>query len=69
MDVKDIGNRQTVAAMIGTTPIYTVDFGQKLTAPGSWVGDIAAVPVPAAVWLFGSGLIGLLAIGRRRRQF
>ena len=26
----------------------------------------SAVPVPAAVWLFGSGLLGLLGIGRRR---
>jgi hypothetical protein len=26
----------------------------------------AVVPVPAAVWLFGSGLIGLLGIARRR---
>lgn len=25
-----------------------------------------AVPVPAAIWLFGSGLIGLVAVGRRR---
>ncbi|MGB5395914.1 MAG: VPLPA-CTERM sorting domain-containing protein, partial [Gammaproteobacteria bacterium] len=25
------------------------------------------VPVPAAVWLFGSGLIGLVAVGRRRK--
>lgn len=31
-------------------------------------GTLAAVPVPAAAWLFGSGLIGLLAVGRRRRQ-
>ena len=29
-----------------------------------WVG---AVPVPAAVWLFGSGLLGLVGIARRRR--
>lgn len=28
----------------------------------------APVPVPAAVWLFGSGLAGLLAIGRKRRR-
>lgn len=28
----------------------------------------SAVPVPAAVWLFGSGLIGLLGVVRRRRQ-
>jgi hypothetical protein len=27
----------------------------------------AAVPVPAAVWLFGSGLLGLVGIARRRR--
>jgi hypothetical protein len=27
--------------------------------------DIAPVPVPASVWLFGSGLLGLVAIGRR----
>jgi len=27
---------------------------------------LAAVPVPAAFWLFGSGMMGLLALGRRR---
>jgi len=25
------------------------------------------VPVPAAVWLFGSGLIGLIGIARRKK--
>lgn len=29
---------------------------------------INVIPIPAAVWLFGSGLIGLLAIARRRRN-
>ncbi len=29
-------------------------------------GDVGAVPVPAAVWLFGSGLIGLLGVAGRR---
>ena len=29
-----------------------------------WVG---AVPVPAAVWLFGSGLLGLVGIARRKK--
>ena len=28
---------------------------------------IGAVPVPAAVWLFGSGLIGMIAVSRRRK--
>ena len=30
------------------------------------IEDISAVPVPAAVWLFGSGLLGLCAAARRR---
>jgi len=28
--------------------------------------DLAPIPVPAAVWLFGSGLLGLVAVMRRR---
>ncbi len=30
------------------------------------LGSVAVVPVPAAVWLFGSGLIGLIGIARRK---
>lgn len=30
-------------------------------------GDVSAVPVPAAVWLFGSGLLGLIGVARRKR--
>lgn len=30
------------------------------------LGAITVVPVPAAAWLFGSGLIGLIGIARRR---
>ena len=36
------------------------------TLPGSDFGQ-TFVPVPAAVWLFGSGLLGLVAISRRRK--
>ncbi len=31
-------------------------------------GDVAAVPVPAAAWLFGSGLIGLLSFNRSKNK-
>ena len=30
-------------------------------------GTISAVPVPAAVWLFGSGLLGLAGMARRKK--
>ena len=36
---------------------------------GSGVADVApaAVPLPAAVWLFGSGLLGLVGMARRKK--
>ena len=30
-------------------------------------GKVGVVPVPAAVWLFGSGLLGLVGIARRKK--
>jgi len=36
------------------------------TFPGSDFGQ-AAVPVPAAAWLFGSGLVGLIGVARRKK--
>jgi len=29
-------------------------------------GDVSAVPVPAALWLFASGLIGLISVAKRK---
>jgi hypothetical protein len=43
-----------------------------LNADGSLLymtpGAVSAVPVPAAVWLFGSGLVGLIGISHRRKK-
>lgn len=47
----------------------------SMTPAGAWIGSdtsltsdwlFTAVPVPAAVWLFGSGLIGLVGFARRK---
>ena len=61
--------------------IWVLGDGTELFSPGSnlWnitfaginpelkiVVDVQAVPVPAAVWLFGSGLIGLAGLARRK---
>ena len=43
----------------------TDDYGNTATALTT--AEISAVPVPAAVWLFGSGLIGLVGIARRKK--
>ena len=43
---------------------YSISFGD---VTGQIQGvDLAPVPVPAAVWLFGSGLLGLAGVARRR---
>ncbi len=34
---------------------------------GAFSGSLSIVPVPPAVWLFGSGLIGLIGIARRKQ--
>jgi len=52
----------TISAFNGTD-ISMVD----ATAHGAINLSINAVPVPAAIWLFGSGLPGLIGIARRRK--
>lgn len=53
----------------GGVPMQNGPFtGQDPSWQGSIVsGSISAVPVPAAVWLFGSGLMGLVGVARRRK--
>jgi len=56
----DGDGRPGVAMNNGPFPGQTPSFQGVLTPQ--------AVPVPAAVWLFGSGLIGLVSVARRRRS-
>ncbi|MBT8347954.1 MAG: hypothetical protein KJP24_00695 [Sulfurovum sp.] len=49
----------------GFTPTAAV-WTFSTSSLSSYSLDITAVPVPAAVWLFGSGLLGLIGIARRK---
>lgn len=49
---------------------WATDGGNPTTFTNTYNGAVvnpAAVPVPAAIWLFGSGLAGLAGVARRRR--
>ncbi len=50
----------------GTGQVQSYILGNlELTADGT-LKTLSAVPLPAAVWLFASGLLGLAGVGRRR---
>lgn len=59
--------------------LLTTIYGPEFQSPGAWdldtartnmgvfmVRDYTVIPIPSAVWLFGSGLLGLVAIARRK---
>lgn len=50
----------------GTFSGVSLDISGASAVP-SLLGTTAPVPIPGAVWLFGSGLLGLAGLARRRR--
>ena len=58
-----IGDGAEVTSILLTFNDTTSDFALA----GALNPPPAVIPVPAAVWMFGSGLIGLVGIARRRR--
>ncbi len=63
-DITATGNTATVTAVSAAITTPSPAF------PGfhpAFNGTISAVPVPAAAWLFGSGLLGLVGVARRRK--
>jgi hypothetical protein len=69
----DLTNSKTFAG-IGSTPVYasvaavnTGFSGGSATVDGvTALFATTVVPVPATVWLFGSGLLGLFGVARRK---
>lgn len=55
----------TITAGSGDFPGFHPQFTGSLHKD---TGGTPAIPVPAAVWLMGSGLIGLVGVARRRRR-
>jgi len=47
---------------------FNANFDMTSVTMTNYTPTPSAVPVPAAVWLFGSGLVGLAGIARRRKQ-
>lgn len=45
---------------------FLVNDGDTILFSANSYAHVAAVPVPAAVWLLGSALVGLISVGRRR---
>jgi len=56
---------QVQSYILGTDITVTADGTLKVGSSGGNGGG-PQVPLPAAVWLFGSGLLGLFGVGRRR---
>ncbi|MDH5766608.1 MAG: hypothetical protein OEZ38_11390 [Gammaproteobacteria bacterium] len=46
---------------------YDSDFS-RISMGSALVRDLTVVPVPAAVWLFGSGLLGLVGLAKRKKS-
>jgi hypothetical protein len=66
-----VGAKQDLYGVTGnggsaTTKIQVYSLGQfQLSADGT-LSSVSSVPIPAALWLFGSGLLGLAGVGRRK---
>ena len=69
------GNNAATGTYDAVTGAYELTWGSYISGgafdgqTGYWKinGTASVVPVPAAVWLFGSGLLGLVGVARRRK--
>lgn len=63
--VSSLSARSFIGATADASNTLTMQFSGA-GAAGLRAASVSAVPVPAAVWLFGSGLIGLMGFARRK---
>lgn len=63
-----VGIQTATFQFTGVTSLTQLFTTNTTSTQTSFSGSITAVPVPPAVWLFGSGLLGLVGIARRRRS-
>ncbi|OFZ69243.1 MAG: PEP-CTERM domain protein [Betaproteobacteria bacterium RBG_16_58_11] len=52
--------------MAGNPVYYGFTAGNGMATDEHYISSAAPVPVPAAVWLLGSGLLGLIGVARRK---
>ena len=77
-EVNGCGNSYTGIAWAFADPLITamvngtdINVSKQLADTALFANEsisVSAVPVPAAVWLFGSGLIGLIGVARRKKS-
>jgi hypothetical protein len=48
--------------------LWYINIHTSFRTGGEIRGQVQVVPIPAAAWLFGSGLLGLVALARRRKS-
>lgn len=54
----------SLLSAVGTNGAFTSSNGIEVGSPGT----VSSVPVPAAVWMFGTGLLGLIRSARKRTK-
>ena len=68
-DITQQGNSANIATLDGDgIPGISLIDGSFVGFSHAVNGALTSVPVPAAVWLFGSGLVGLIGIAKRKKS-
>jgi hypothetical protein len=58
------GNARSATVSVASSPLLTDGTGMQ---GGSVSGSFSIVPIPPAVWLFSSGMLGLIAMAKRAK--